>query len=305
MSQLTSSFKPLSADRPVPGWATRGLGVAALLAIVGFVGSEAWTTLFLRATQDSESSHLTLVPVIAVWLVFVRRQRFRDFPVQLPWAGCFIAAVGMLGFVFGTQYSAFLAFYLGAVTMLVGAIVTVTGVAALRRFFPAFLILGFLTPLPPSAVDAMARPLMDIASVATEFVLTLLAIPIERTGNLISINGVEVTVEEACAGMRGIWALTLVAVAFAFASPYRWWARLLILGLSPLLALVCNVIRLVPTVWVYGNFSDEAAKTFHDLAGWAVLFIGYLLLTGVATLLELLGVPILRQRPESTTEVLS
>ncbi len=266
-----------------------------LLGLGWYVARDAWALLAKRAISDSESSHLILVPVIAAWLVFVRRQRLHNYLVRSTWIGCVLTLVGLLGFFFGSQYTAFLAYHLGAVLIIVGALVTVVGREALVKFLPAFFVLGFLTPLPPHVVQQAASPLMDIAAVATEVTLSAMAIPVERTGNLLAINGVEVTVEEACAGIRGIWALALVAVAFAFATPYRWWVRLLILLLSPLLALVCNVIRLVPTVWVYGNYSDEAAKAFHDMAGWGVLFIGYLLLTGFASLLEFLGVPIHRE----------
>ncbi|MEM6560151.1 MAG: exosortase/archaeosortase family protein, partial [Planctomycetota bacterium] len=235
-------------------------------------------------------SHLALVPLIAAWLVFVRRHRFRGFTVRDPWIGCVITLLGVVAFFFGSQYTAFLAYHLGAVAMLAGAVLTVAGREALTKFFPAFLVLGFLTPLPPNVVHQMAQPLMDIAAVATELVLSVLSVPVERTGNMLSINGVDTTVEEACSGIRGIWALTLVAIAFAFATPFRWWVRVLVLASSPLLALLCNIIRLVPTVWVYGNHSAEAADTFHDMAGWVVLFVGYLLLTGMTTLMELLGV---------------
>jgi exosortase len=292
---IAPNFLDSEPDRPRRQWLLRLLMMALLVGGVIFVAFDAWSLLFNRAIGDSESSHLTLVPIIAAWLVFVRRERLRSLVVRDPWIGCVLMLVGLFGFFVGSQYTMFLAYHLGAVAMLAGAVLTVAGREALTKFFPAFLVLGFLTPLPPTVVQKMASPLMDIAAVATENVLDIVSIPVERSGNLLSINGVEVTVEEACAGIRGIWALTLVAVAFAFASPFRWWVRALVLLSSPLLALLCNIIRLVPTVWVYGNYSGETADTFHDLAGWAVLFIGYLLLTGMTALLEFIGVPIYRR----------
>lgn len=288
------------SDRDGAAWPTRFVLMAVLLAGAFAVTWDAWALLFQRATQDSESSHLTLVPLIAAWLVFVRRERFGGLVVRSPWVGSVLMFFGIAAFFFGSQRTMFLAYHLGAVAMISGAVLTIAGREALTKFFPAFLVLGFLTPLPPSVVNEMASPLMDIAAVATEGVLTTLSVPVERTGNLLTINGVETTVEEACAGIRGIWALTLVAVAFAFASPFKWWVRALVLLTSPLLALLCNVIRLVPTVWVYGNYSTEAADTFHDLAGWAVLFVGYMLLTGMTALMEFVGIPINRERTEAS-----
>ena len=50
---------------------------------------------------------------------------------------------------------------------------------------------------------------------------------------------------------------------------------MLILGLSPLSALACNVLRLVPTVWLYGHVQPDAAEMFHDYSGWLMLPIAF------------------------------
>jgi exosortase/archaeosortase family protein len=67
---------------------------------------------------------------------------------------------------------------------------------------------------------------------------------------------------------------------------------LLIIALSPLSAVLCNVIRLVPTVWVFGQFPQETAQKFHDVSGWVMLFVGFLLLMGVIRLLRWMLVPV-------------
>jgi len=71
-----------------------------------------------------------------------------------------------------------------------------------------------------------------------------------------------VTVAEACNGMRMVFALVLVSYAFAFSMPLRNGVRLVVLAASPLAAIVCNVIRLIPTIWLYGNARREVAGTF-------------------------------------------
>ena len=68
--------------------------------------------------------------------------------------------------------------------------------------------------------------------------------------------------------------------------------RVLVVLLSPLSAVLCNVIRLVPTVWVFGSFPAEVAEKFHDLSGWVMLFIGFLLLMAVIRLLRWFAVPV-------------
>src|SRR5947209_2305717 len=93
---------------------------------------------------------------------------------------------------------------------------------------------------------------------------------VDRSGNLLSINGVDVTVAEACNGMRMVLTLFLVCYVVAFTMKLRTWVRLLILAAAPLVAIVSNVLRLVPTVWMFGHTSVAAAERFHDVSGWVM-----------------------------------
>lgn len=305
MTALTTPTSSRSPGVPVParqrGWhAETLLPLVALLAGAVYVGRDSLESIVDAALNDSESSHLLLVPIIAAWLAFVRRRRLHAIVREHTWVGPIVVALGGFMYVTGAQNMRFWTWHAGAVVMMVGALLSVVGTDALRKFGPAFLVLAFLAPMPPRVSSALTVPMMSGAALATEGVLNVLGVPVERTGNLLSINGTEVTVEEACAGMRGVWSLTLVAVAFAFATPFRTWVRVVVLLATPLLALVCNVIRLVPTVWVYGNYPEETAHAFHDMAGWAVLFVGYGLLTGLTAVMDAAGLPVHRQQVRST-----
>ena len=59
---------------------------------------------------------------------------------------------------------------------------------------------------------------------------------------------------EACNGMRMVFAFFLVVYAFAFSTPMKHSTRLVLLALSLVAALICNVIRLFPTSLIYGDF---------------------------------------------------
>ena len=68
--------------------------------------------------------------------------------------------------------------------------------------------------------------------------------------------------------------------------------RVLIIVLSPASAVACNVIRLVPTLYIYGHYSAGTAELFHDIAGWVMLVIALLLLMGLVRLLRWLCLPV-------------
>jgi hypothetical protein len=55
---------------------------------------------------------------------------------------------------------------------------------------------------------------------------------------------------------------------------------------------VCNTLRVVPTVLFYGYASPEVADMFHDLSGWGVNLLAFLILLGLIQLARWLGVPV-------------
>ena len=91
-----------------------------------------------------------------------------------------------------------------------------------------------------------------------------------------------------------VFALVLVSFAFAYSLPLRNSVRVLVLLASPLAAIACNVIRLLPTVWLYGYSAEPIAKKFHDVSGWIMLPVAFVLLLGIVRLLRWAMIPVAR-----------
>jgi exosortase len=182
----------------------------------------------------------------------------------------------------------------GALTILIGLLVSCLGINFLLRFFPAFAVLIFLIPVPGAVRQAIAGPSQTATAAVTQIVLETLGVPVERSGNLLTLNGHDVAVAEACNGMRMVFALILVSFAFAFTMPLRPLVRMLILAASPVAAVFCNSRRMTPTVILYGYFPGRVADLFHDVAGWAMLPIAFVMLLGVIKLFRWALIPVSR-----------
>jgi exosortase/archaeosortase family protein len=115
---------------------------------------------------------------------------------------------------------------------------------------------------------------------------------VTRSGNMLGVNGSDIEIAEACNGLRMMFVLGIAVFALAFGSPMRGYARLLLLLATPFAAVACNVVRLVPTVWVYGYHPLSFATTFHDVSGWVTLGAAYLILLGIIRLLRWALVPV-------------
>jgi exosortase len=241
---------------------------------------------------DEESSHILLVPIVAVWMLWVRAIRLRLCGPRASWLGPAIVALGWLMAWHGFNHATQAAWHLGSVLVVVGAAISVLGRAFLFRFFPALLVLAFLVPVPGAIRQSVAVPLQTATASVTQATFEIAGLPIERSGNLLTINHVDVAVAEACNGMRMVFALVLVSYAFAFSLPLRQSVRIAVLAASPLAAILCNVVRLIPTIWLYGYAPPSVANQFHDWAGWLMLPVAFGLLLGIVRVLRWALIPV-------------
>jgi exosortase len=176
--------------------------------------------------------------------------------------------------------------------VVLGAIFAVLGIDVFFAFLSIVALQVFILPVPGRVRQAVAFPLERITTIITQDACEFFGIISDRSANVLTVNGHDVQIAEACNGLRMVFALTLVSFAFAFGTPLRGYVRAMILVASPVCAILCNVIRLVPTVWMYGYWPDSLADEFHNISGWIMLPIAFLILLGIIRLLRWALVPV-------------
>lgn len=277
------------------GWTpARLLALVVLISLSVWSGWAQWADIFTIAWRDEEASHILLVIPIVLWLIWVRRIRFRRSPPRFSWTGAVLIASGWAVSYISFQNAFQAGWHGGAVLMMLGAVTTVVGTQVLANFAPAVALLAMLIPVPGAIRLLIAAPLQNATARVTRVVLESMGFWVERSGNMLVINEREVAVHEACNGMRMVFALVLVAYAFAYTVPLRNSVRLMILILSPIAAIICNVFRLTPTVLLYGYADEKTADWFHSGAGWAMLPLAFLILMGITRSLRWALVPTYR-----------
>jgi exosortase len=286
-----------------------GMAHVALAAAMGALGIvamlPAWQDIHRIAAGNeqtlNEDSHIFLVPLVALWLVWVRRTRLRHCKPSFRLIGPLIVAAGwiisLVGFYNGIQSF----WHGGAVLVMIGCVLSVLGKNVLVRFFPAFAVLVFLVPVPSRYRLDLSLPLQSWTAHITQKVLDTMGLDAEVANNALRINGQNVTVAEACNGLRGVFALILVSYAFGFTMPLKNFVRFLILLASPLAAIFCNVIRLIPTMWMFGHYPPAIAQRFHDDIAWVMLPLAFLMLYGVIGTLRWAMIPVTRYTLASQT----
>ena len=266
--------------------------VLVLSALAVLATFDAWRDMFHIAVRDEEASHAFLVPLVVGWLVWVRRRRLYHCRWRGTGYGSGLTLAGVISYCAGDRFLIQSLWHGGAVLILLGCVITVLGGDILKQFFPAAAALVFLVPVPGRIRQRIAIPMERATARATQDVCEALGMPVTRSGNMLTLNGVDVAIAEACNGLRMVIALAMVSYAFAFGTPLRWYVRLAVIVLSPVSAIICNVIRLIPTVWVYAYRPGEFAERFHNVSGWVMLFVSFLALMSVVRILRWALVPL-------------
>jgi exosortase len=243
------------------------------------------------ATSDEEHSHILLAPIVALWLIWLRRSRLKLKTVRPTHAGPLIVLLGCFVSWWGFQSDTYIAWHSGGIIALFGMLISMTGWEPIRQFGPAAFALLFLLPVPGSIRQEISIPLQAIAASTTHTFMELFGFQVGRLGNVLLVNGEQVAVAEACNGMRLVFSLTIVVYAFVFSVPLRLGTRIVLILLSPLVALIANVVRLIPTSVLYGITDPSRAELFHDISGWAMLPLALIALISLLKLFNWLYLP--------------
>ncbi|MFZ9692350.1 MAG: exosortase/archaeosortase family protein [Phycisphaerales bacterium] len=202
----------------------------------------------------------------------------------------------VFGSDWGDQNGIQLFWHGGVLLAMFGCVYSMTGWELVRQFAPVIIAMGFVLPMPGRVRESLAGPAQDFSVATAHVLLELGGFDAIREGNIIVIEGQPVAVGEACNGMRMVFALALVVYAFVFSVPFSMGTRLFLIAAAPIVALACNVVRLVPTSIAYGWFNPEAAEQIHDVGGWLMLPLALLMLMGVVKLLKWLDLPVMNWR---------
>lgn len=266
--------------------------VLGMMALGFAVTWRAWVDIANIAMRDEEASHVLLVPVVFAWLVWVRRFRMQMCRPVGQWIGPLFIAIGGAMAMFGYARAMQSVWHTGSVMVVLGCALSILGRQVFFAFLPAIATLIFIIPVPAAIRLQLAIPMQSVTAEVTQWVFELFGQAVDRSGNVLSINGEQVRIVEACNGMRMVFTLVMVSYAYAFGTPLRGYVRFIIIGLSPLTAVACNVVRLIPTVWMYGYMPDTIADPFHSAAGWVMVGVAFLFLMSILKLLKWMLIPV-------------
>lgn len=264
-----------SWDDPAQRSPAIALGVFTLLLIYAY-----WTTLVETsvAWEQDLYSHGYVVPLLALGIMWVRRQAFETVPAIERWIGLAILLVSQGARLYAAQFDMAPIDRWSFVSSLFGLFLMVGGWHLIRWAGPGILLLLLMFPLPSKVETKLLGDLQTIAAKASTVVLQTIGLSAFRNGRTIDIEGVAQSMEvaEACSGMRMLTIFGAMCVAMVFFIDRPWWDKLVLVLSAVPIALISNITRITLTGILFKALpdNDTVHQVIHDGAGYFMMFIG-------------------------------
>lgn len=243
-------------------------GILLLLAYGPVLGR-----LVRQWLSDPDMGHGLLVPLVAAYIAWSRREQLARAPRAVNWWGLPLVIYGSLQMMLGTLGAELFLSRTAFLVSLTGAILLLCGLPVLRVLaFPLFLLL-FMIPVPRVIFNQIALPLQLLASQAAETVLAWLGIPVLREGNILELASQRLNVVEACSGIRSLLSLSFLALVYAHFFDEKPWMRAALLAASVPIAILANASRVAVT-GILSEYDPALAEGFfHSAEGWVIFLV--------------------------------
>lgn len=259
----------------------RLLVLGGMIAAVGFLGAyfETFRTL-PRVWTKSDYSHGFLIPPITLWLLWRQRAAFSLTEAAPSWWGALLLVPAALLQFIGLRGEVTTLQGASLILALAGLVWQLFGLRILKRVaFPlAFLV--FMIPTLPWFLYALSFKLKMIAAGGAVAISRGLGVLVQRDGvDLLFPQGV-LRVEGACSGLRSLVAMLALGALMGYLSNGAIWKRVALVLLTLPIAVFANILR-VSALCIYAGLVSVsgAAGTFHEIGGYALFAVAFLLLS--------------------------
>jgi exosortase D (VPLPA-CTERM-specific) len=246
--------------------------VGILIALVAFNG--ALLQLVDRWSSQEEYSHGFLVPVLVVWLFWMRRDALRASVGRPVWGGPIALLLATVMHITGEMSATPILSQAGFVLAIVGLVLGLGGYGLLRTAMFPILFLLFAIPLPRFIDSAMSLHLQLVSSELGAFFIKLFGIPVYLDGNVIDLGYYKVQIVEACSGLRYIYPLLSLSFLAAYMFKAPLWQRTLVFLSAIPITILMNSVRIGLVGLAVSYWGTQAADgLFHFFEGW-IIFLG-------------------------------
>ena len=256
-------------------WVFWGL-LAVVLAVLGYLYADSLRVLAQSWLEDDNYSHGPFIPLISLYLIWLRWNQLRRVVRQGAWWGLPIVAAGLVVYVVGEFAAMHAVVQLSLWVVIMGLLTCVIGLSGIRLLaFPLLYLLAAI-PMPEFLQGELSNRLQLWSSALGIGCLQLIGVMAYREGNVIDLGPIQLQVVEACSGLRYLFPLTALTLLVAYLYRESLWKRVLLVLSSIPISILLNGFRIGTIGLLVETYGKSAADGFsHFFEGW-IFFVASL-----------------------------
>ena len=252
---------------------------------------EPMRSAFSLALQNDTYTHIPLIPLVSIVLIYSDRRRiFSNIShgwgsgTALTVPGAILIALARINvWQLGLANQLSLVLF-GFVLLWIGAFLLFFGPRAFRAARFPLLFLLFTIPIPEPALSWTILQLQEGSAKATAIIFTLLGIPYLQNDLVFSLPGVAIRVAEECSGIRSTLALLIMAVLASHLFLKTTWKQVLLCILVIPMSIAKNGLRIAAlsalSIYVDGGFLHGRLHEYGGMVFFAAALLPLALLCG-------------------------
>ena len=250
--------------------------LAVVLAVLGYLYADSLRVLAQSWLEDDNYSHGPFIPLISLYLIWLRWNQLHRVVRHGAWWGFLITAVGLVVYVAGEFAAMHAVVQLSLWVVIMGLLTCIIGLSGIRMLaFPLLYLLAAI-PMPEFLQGELSNRLQLWSSALGIGCLQLIGVMAYREGNVIDLGPIQLQVVEACSGLRYLFPLTALTLLVAYLYRESLWKRVLLVLSSIPISILLNGFRIGTIGLLVETYGKSAADGFsHFFEGW-IFFVASL-----------------------------
>lgn len=218
--------------------------------------------------SDPNYSHGYLVPLIAAYMAWMRKDDLLNSSPQPSLTGLLLFAFGLVMLLIGFLGTEYFTMRSSLVVVVAGSILYLLGWEVFKILLAPLCYLLLMVPIPYIIYDAAAFPLKLLVTEVSVLSMKALGIVVWQEGNILMFPNITLEVADACSGLRSIISLLALGAAYAFVLHHKARDRVILILSTLPIAVFTNCLRVIATGILAQYFGSAAAEGFfHEFAG--------------------------------------
>jgi exosortase len=260
---------------PMNLWIKIGCLVGAFLFAYGRV-----MPLLLQTWSRDDYSHGFLVPIIALYLVWVDRERLRTLPIQPNiFGGLILMLTSSLMLMMGNIGGLLVVQELSLVVIIVGLILMILGTRYLMALALPVTYLILMVPILDEVIDKIHWPFQIFSARMGSTLLKIFDIPFLLRSNYFELPRMTLEVAEECSGVRYLISIIAIGIPLAYFTQRGWWRKVTLVMTAVIIGILSNGVRVAFVVlcaYYYGK--NNIQGPLHIFQGVFVSIVGFIFL---------------------------